>query len=112
MKKRIILIILLLLILAFIAGCGISEKEAKDIAEKRVEQEFKDISSNLVSYEVKATEATKSLGQWNIMVNVTIIEKIEGTEFLTQVDGYYLVKIDKKGNIISSELKQIGAFTP
>ena len=112
MKKGIFAIILLLFVLSLIAGCGISENEAKDIAEKRVEQEFKDISTDVISYEVIATEAVKNKGMWEINVNVSIIERIVDTEMFTSVDGYYLVKIDKKGNIVSSELKQIGAFTP
>jgi len=112
MKKRILSIILLLLIVSFIAGCGISKNEAMNLAEARVEQEFKDLSKDIVSYEVKATEATKFLGEWNILVNVSIVEKIAGTEIFTTVDGYYLVKVDKKGNVVGSELKKIGEFMP
>ncbi len=112
MKKRIITIILLLLLLALIAGCGISKNEAMNLAEARVEQEFKDLSKDIVSYEVRATEATKFLGGWDIIVNVSIVERIAGTEMFTTVDGYYLVKVDKKGDVVSSELKKIGEFMP
>jgi len=112
MKKRILCIILFLFLLVLIAGCGINQSKAMKIAEDTVEQEFKGLPNDVVDYEVKAVEATKSLGKWNIKVNVTITERIEGTELFTHLDGYYLVSVDSKGNVISSELKQMGEFRP
>ena len=81
-------------------------------AEERIGQEFNDFSNDIVSYEIEATNAVKSKGNWEVMVNVTIVERIAATELFTSVDGYYLVTIDKSGEILSSELKQIGAFRP
>ncbi len=106
------MIIFLLISLILIAGCGISEKEAKQAAEERVESEFEEFSNEIVNYEINATKAEMQNNIWNVMVNVSIIERIEKTELFTSVDGYYIIKVDKNGNIVSSELKQIGSFKP
>ena len=99
MKKR-FLVLLFLIVLVLISGCGIKGEDAMKVAEERVEQELQDLEG----YDVKATKAVQYAGSWDITVNVTIIEGI------TEIKGYYLVKVDSKGKVISTELKKMGSF--
>jgi len=112
MKIKVLAVSLLFIMLIMASGCGISKENAMKAAEGRVEEEFRAFSTDIVSYDVKATEATKSMGNWNIMVNVTLVEKIGKTDLFSKVDGYYMVKVDSKGKVISADLKKLGEFRP
>ncbi len=99
MKKR-FLILIFLIVLVIISGCDIKGEDVMKIAEESVKQELTDLQG----YNIKATKAVQYAGIWDVTVNVTIVE---GT---TEIDGYYLVKVNPKGEVLIVELKKMGSF--
>jgi len=102
-KKR-FLILIFLIVLVIISGCGLKGEDVIKIAEESVKQELKDLQE----YNVKATKAVQYVGIWDVTVNVTIIEKTGQTR--NEIKGYYLVKVNPKGKVLSVELKKMGSF--